>query len=84
MRPAAAARPHHGRALRRWHPGPPRNALLKEATLIFSRRQALRQSEEEKERLLKRVEELKDDIDQYQADALAALKAKAVPNKRGG
>jgi hypothetical protein len=29
------------------------------------------------------MEELKDDIDQYQAEALAALKAKAVPFRRG-
>lgn len=46
-------------------------------------RNALRESEEEKERLLKRIEELKDDIDMYQAEALQALqqRLKAVPTQ---
>eukprot|EP01147_Barroeca_monosierra_P010863 gene10863-2938_t len=42
--------------------------------LKYEHRHALRESEEEKERLLKRIEELKDDIDMYQAEALQALK----------
>lgn len=41
---------------------------------MLFQRHALRESEEEKERLLKRIEELKDDIDMYQAEALQALK----------
>ncbi|EGD80522.1 hypothetical protein PTSG_01113 [Salpingoeca rosetta] len=51
--------------------------------LKYEHRNALRDSEEEKERLLKRIEELKDDIDMYQAEALQALqeRLKAVPAK---
>jgi hypothetical protein len=39
----------------------------------------LRENEEEKERLLRRIEELKDDVDLYQAEAAAALRRSAVP-----
>ena len=46
-------------------------------------RNALRESEEEKERLLKRIEDLKDDIDMYQAEAIKALQERltAAPQK---
>eukprot|EP00049_Salpingoeca_infusionum_P010179 m.172038 g.172038 ORF g.172038 m.172038 type:complete len:521 (+) comp14569_c0_seq2:128-1690(+) len=42
----------------------------------FEHRQALRESEEEKERLLRRIEELKDDIDSYHTEAMEALQSR--------
>lgn len=39
----------------------------------------MRESVEEKESLMKRIEELRDDIDMYQAEMASLLRAKAVP-----
>jgi coiled-coil domain-containing protein 77 len=43
----------------------------------------LKEGEEEKERLLRRIEDLKDDIDLYQSQAAAALRKKAMQVARG-
>ncbi|EDQ92038.1 uncharacterized protein MONBRDRAFT_22803 [Monosiga brevicollis MX1] len=50
--------------------------------LKYAHRAALRESEEEKERLLHRIEELKEDIDKQHAQAMAHLKRQALQSTR--